>query len=117
ALAFDGSPTARKIVETVARSPLLRGLACHLVMAGERTESGRNELDWAQAHLEAASFGLSSAVVAGDPETVLPAYLESQAIDLLVMGAYGHSRIRQFIVGSTTTTLLRTSPVPVLVLR
>jgi nucleotide-binding universal stress UspA family protein len=34
-----------------------------------------------------------------------------------VMGAYGHSRIRQLIVGSTTTTLLRTSPVPVLVLR
>ncbi|MBU2284983.1 MAG: universal stress protein, partial [Gammaproteobacteria bacterium] len=37
--------------------------------------------------------------------------------DLLVMGAYGHSRIRQLIVGSTTTALLRTSPVPVLVLR
>jgi nucleotide-binding universal stress UspA family protein len=34
-----------------------------------------------------------------------------------VMGAYGHSRIRQFIVGSTTTTLLRSSDVPVLILR
>jgi nucleotide-binding universal stress UspA family protein len=33
------------------------------------------------------------------------------------MGAYGHSRIREFIVGSTTTTLLRLSPVPVMVLR
>ncbi|UUZ73785.1 universal stress protein [Polaromonas sp. P1(28)-8] len=32
------------------------------------------------------------------------------------MGASGHSRIRQFIAGSTTT-LRRTSPVPVLVLR
>jgi nucleotide-binding universal stress UspA family protein len=36
---------------------------------------------------------------------------------LLAMGAYGHSRIRQLIVGSTTTTLLRTSAVPVLILR
>ncbi|WP_370870719.1 universal stress protein [Polaromonas sp.] len=35
----------------------------------------------------------------------------------LVMGAYGHSRIRQLIVGSTTTTLLRLSKVPVLILR
>ncbi|ABE44166.1 universal stress protein [Polaromonas sp. JS666] len=35
---------------------------------------------------------------------------------VLVAAASGHSRIRQFIAGSTTT-LLRTSPVPVLVLR
>ena len=37
--------------------------------------------------------------------------------DLIVMGAYGHSRIRHLIVGSTTTTLLRLSQVPVLILR
>ena len=35
----------------------------------------------------------------------------------MVMGAYGHSRIRHLVVGSTTTTLLRLSPCPVLVLR
>jgi nucleotide-binding universal stress UspA family protein len=33
------------------------------------------------------------------------------------MGAYGQSRIRHLVVGSTTTTLLRLSPCPVLVLR
>ncbi|WP_426148757.1 universal stress protein [Polaromonas sp. DSR2-3-2] len=44
-------------------------------------------------------------------------YLKAHAVDLLVIGAYGHSRVRQLIMGSTTTTLLRTSPVPVLVLR
>ena len=38
-------------------------------------------------------------------------------IVLLVLGAYGHSRIRQLIVGSTTTALLRLCSVPVLVLR
>ena len=54
---------------------------------------------------------------AGNPETALPNYIKVYSADLLVMGAYGHSRIRQFIVGSTTTTLLRTSTVPVLVLR
>ena len=36
---------------------------------------------------------------------------------LLVMGAYGHSRLRHLVVGSTTTTLLRWSEVPVLILR
>ncbi len=33
------------------------------------------------------------------------------------MGAYGHSRIRQFFVGSTTSSLLRTSTTPLLLLR
>lgn len=117
ALAFDGSPTGRKMVETVTKSPLLHGLAGHIVMAGDVSEAGHQELNWAKAHLQAADFKISSSVVKGHPETVLPSYLKSHAVDLLVMGAYGHSRIRQFIVGSTTTTLLRTSPVPVFVLR
>lgn len=40
-----------------------------------------------------------------------------QAPALLVMGAFGHSRLRQLLRGSTTTRLLRLSEVPVLVLR
>jgi len=38
-------------------------------------------------------------------------------IDLLIMGAYGHSRIRHLIVGSTTTAVLRSCTIPVLLLR
>ncbi|WP_432205725.1 universal stress protein [Enterococcus faecalis] len=53
----------------------------------------------------------------GEVESVLHAYQAEHGIDLLVMGAYGHSRIRQFLVGSTTTTMLRTSTLPVLLLR
>jgi nucleotide-binding universal stress UspA family protein len=33
------------------------------------------------------------------------------------MGAYGHSRIRQFLVGSTTTTMLKTAEKPLVILR
>ncbi|MFS1164040.1 universal stress protein, partial [Aeromonas salmonicida] len=38
-------------------------------------------------------------------------------IHLIVMGAYGHSRIRQFIVGSTTTGIVKTTQASVLLLR
>lgn len=38
-------------------------------------------------------------------------------MELLVMGAYGHSQIREFFVGTTTTKMVRTGPVPVLVFR
>ncbi|MGJ7520714.1 universal stress protein [Variovorax sp. LT1P1] len=53
----------------------------------------------------------------GQPGDVLPDDIAQADASLLVMGAYGHSRIRQLVVGCTTTMLLRVSTVPVLILR
>ena len=36
---------------------------------------------------------------------------------LLVMGAYGHSRVRELILGSTTVQVLRRTTCPVLLYR
>lgn len=116
-IAFDGSPTGRKTVTRVAGSPLLSGLPCHIVTAGSDSESVRTQLRWASDELTTQGFDVTTACREGDPETVLSDYAREHDVTLLVMGAYGHSRIRQLIIGSTTTTLLRTSPVPVLVLR
>lgn len=116
-IAFDGSATARKTVETVAASPLLKGLPALVAMAGADSAMAQQQLTWAQQTLAAVSFDVSVALVPGEPEQALPALIQSKAAGLLVMGAYGHSRIRQLIVGSTTTTLLRLSEVPVLILR
>jgi nucleotide-binding universal stress UspA family protein len=33
------------------------------------------------------------------------------------MGAYGHSRIRNFIIGSTTTEMVRSVKIPVMLFR
>lgn len=117
AIAFDGSPTARKTIDTVARSPMLKGLPVLLAMAGADMPQARQQLEDARLALTASGFDVAVELVHGEPEDVLPAVLKAQGASLLVMGAYGHSRIRQMIVGSTTTTLLRLSDVPVLILR
>jgi nucleotide-binding universal stress UspA family protein len=44
----------------------------------------------------------------------LESYALSHAIDLLVMGAYGHSRLREFILGGATKSLLSKPPLPIL---
>lgn len=36
---------------------------------------------------------------------------------MLIMGAYGHSRIRNLIIGSTTTSLVRSCRLPILMFR
>lgn len=116
-LAFDGSATGEKMVQTVARSPMLAGLPVLLVMAGTDTTQARQQLAAAAHVLQTAGWQVTTELLTGEPEHVLPPLLKAQGAALLVMGAYGHSRIRQFIVGSTTTTLLRLSEVPVLILR
>ena len=42
---------------------------------------------------------------------------EREDIDLVVMGAYGHSRIRSFLIGSTTSEIVRGCYRPVLLFR
>jgi nucleotide-binding universal stress UspA family protein len=46
--------------------------------------------------------------------SVLESYTLSHGVDLLVMGAYGHSRLRQFILGGATKSLLSKPPLPIL---
>lgn len=41
-------------------------------------------------------------------------YVHGRKADLLVMGAYGHARFREFMLGGATRSLLETAPVPVL---
>ena len=45
---------------------------------------------------------------------VLEAYVASHASDMLVMGAYGHSRLREFVLGGATKSLLSKPPLPIL---
>jgi nucleotide-binding universal stress UspA family protein len=48
---------------------------------------------------------------------VIASYVEDKDISLLVMGAYGHNRIRHLVIGSTTAQMLRSSHIPVLLFR
>ena len=116
-IAFDGGETTRKGVDMIAASPLLEGLPCHVVMAGADTPENRAQLQWAHEKLAAGGFEVFSSVRPGNAESVIGQYVTANGIDALVMGAYGHSRIRQLIVGSTTTAMIRTCLIPVLLLR
>lgn len=116
-IAFDGSETTRKGITMVAGSPLFRGLSCHVVMVGDDTDENRERLQWARQTLEAAGYEAPTALLQGETERMLCDYRCDHDIDMVVMGAYGHSAIRRFLVGSTTTNMLRGAAVPVVLLR
>lgn len=54
-------------------------------------------------------------VAAGRPiGQALGDYATAHDLDLLVMGAYGHSRLRDFVLGGATKTVISHPPLPVL---
>lgn len=116
-IAFDGGTMAMKAVDQVARSPILAGLACKLVMAGSDTLETRKKLDDAAVILKAAGYAVETALTPGQPDKVISETVEREGFDLLVMGAYSHSRLRNLFIGSTTTEMIRSCKVPVLIFR
>lgn len=116
-LAYDGSPSVLKAVDFVLHNPLLKGLHCHILRAGKIDDNARYYLEETAGKLRDAGYSVTSQATAGPAEDVIAQAVKEQNINLLVMGAYGHSRIRQFIIGSATTTLVRTCQVPVLMFR
>lgn len=117
-IAYDGSPSANKAVEFVAQNPLLKGLECHLLKVGEATPEAKEMLAQAENKLRATGVTVHASFKQGKPvEAMVAEYVAAHGIDLLVIGAYGHSKIRSLILGSTTTALIRKSEVPMLLFR
>lgn len=118
-LAYDGGASARKAVEFLAHAEVFRGLELHIVIV-----AGSLDPDAALRHLHEAEsiargggFNPVCQMLHGTPEEQIAAYVSGNDINLLVMGAYGHNRIRYLIIGSTTAEMIRTCRVPVLLFR
>jgi nucleotide-binding universal stress UspA family protein len=114
-IAFDGQPSSLRAIEYLVRLPLLHGVTCHLVTAGEA--AAPSTMDEAKALLEQACAEVHVETLPGDAREVVPAAIMDQKADLLVMGAYGHGRLHGMFLGSVTTALLQACRVPTLVLR
>ncbi|MCU0905631.1 MAG: universal stress protein [Tabrizicola sp.] len=116
-VAYDGGASAMKAVDHIARSPLFQGLSVHVVTVGAATPEVTKGLVDARAMLTAAGIEAGTSVLPGQPEAALAKLVEEAQFDMLVMGAYGHSRIRSLIIGSTTTAMIRACKVPVVLMR
>lgn len=116
-LAYDGGTSAMKAVDHIARSPLFAGLRVHVVTVGAATPEVKKGLEDARALLAATGIVAETGVIAGQPESALGKLVDEAGFDMVVMGAYGHSRIRSLIIGSTTTEMVRSCKVPVVLLR
>jgi nucleotide-binding universal stress UspA family protein len=116
-LAYDGRAIADKAIERIVSGGLLKGLTCHLVMVKNNEPEQEKKLENAGALLNREGFEVVPAYIEGNIFDALTRYRKQHNIDLLIMGAFAHSKVRQFFLGSNTMRMIENNATPLLVLR
>lgn len=117
-VAFDGSKTAVKAVQMLAKSKLLQGLQGHLVMVGHDNEASKTSLGDAAAQLKTAGFNVAAHHLSElDAVDGLLSFQLKNNIDIIVIGAYGRSKLQHLFLGSTTTEIIASTLSPVILVR
>lgn len=119
-VAYDGGKSCQKAIAFLARSSAFKDIELHLVIVAEDSgeeETALRHLKQAEETCREAGFAPVCQMLHGAPEDKIAEYVASEKVNLLIMGAYGHSRIRRLLIGSTTTEMIRRCLVPVMLFR
>ena len=116
-ICWDGSrPAARAIADSLPFLQRAKSIDI-VVVTGERDKSGeitgtnmrrhlaRHGITVEIKHITRGSAGVQNAILA---------HAADSGADFMVLGGYGHSRLREFILGGVTRSILRSMTVPVL---
>lgn len=114
--AYDASTAAERALGRLVESDLFTGMPVNIVMVDAESDAHRRALNDAASKLGEEREVITT-LERGKAEAVIAKQVEQTPGAMLVMGAYGHSPIRTLIVGSTTTTMIRTVHAPVLLVR
>jgi nucleotide-binding universal stress UspA family protein len=114
---WDGSRTATRAIADAM--PLLHrcGRVEVVIVANERGK--KDEIEGADMGAHLARHGLNVEVnrtALGDIDVadVILSHAADAGSDFIVMGGYGHSRLREFVLGGVTRSIMRSMTAPVL---
>jgi nucleotide-binding universal stress UspA family protein len=113
---WDGSRAAARAIRDAI--PFLRR-AGRIEVVNVTNEGKQDQIESADLGAHLAHHGLNAVIKRiplGDVDVaaVLLSHAADEGVDFIVMGGYGHSRLREFVLGGVTRSMLRTMTVPVL---
>jgi nucleotide-binding universal stress UspA family protein len=116
-LAYDGSAPARKALElSLNISEKAKWPVTVLIVSADAAKAATLS---SQVE-ETAQKGMADCEVVistGREADEILKFIREGSVELMVMGAYGHNRLREWLLGSTTSTIIQKSPIPVLLIR
>ena len=130
----DGSPAATAAIEhavdlaktydaTIHALYVVDASAFSSIEAGSELvidaleEEGQRAVSEVTDAAEEAGVDVETHVVSGTAYRRILDYIDSEAVDLVVMGTHGRSGVERFLLGSVTERVVRTADVPVLTIR
>jgi len=112
-LAYDGSQRAAAAMHAAAEFCVSLSLPLTVLTVCKDVESGERVLGDARKYLSSYKLAAQFEAQTGPVPERIVACLKERGFDLLFIGAYGHSRILEMVLGSTTEYVLRHTACPV----
>ena len=109
--AYEYSPTCLNIMQRISQSDLLKTLQCHLLYVGDHPEVLKDP----EEYLRTAGLDVVTVYRYGDVAENILEYQQELGIQMIVLGAFSHSKLHQFFLGSIATSIFRNASVPLLV--
>lgn len=116
-LAYDGSPPADNALKLAVFLSEKVAWPLSIVMITDDQKHAAKLTQKLETYLEPFSIDSEIIVLGGKENKELVKFMQEGSIELMVMGAYGHNRLRELFVGSTTSCIIKNSPIPVLLTR
>ena len=115
-LAYDGGESCQKALQFLCENEALSDQELHIftVSENEDDKTAFENMEQAKSIAKRRKGTNFFKILNGNIEDQIARYVDNEEINLLVMGVYGHRRIRYLLIGSTTTTVIRACRIPVL---
>jgi len=116
-VAYDGSVESNQALKTTCENfALSEAWLKAVIVTGDegKFEGLTQEIE---AFVSPYQIDVDIECLRGEAAKEILRYAEESGIDLIVMGAFGHSRIHDLILGGTTAYILRNTTLPVLLNR
>ncbi|MDO6452440.1 universal stress protein [Neptunomonas phycophila] len=116
-LAYDGRETADKAVKRIIEGGLLHGMTCHLVTVKNKQSGLMEKFKATEKMLRDSGFDVKASFLEDAIFAGLMDYKTNNEVDMLVMGAFSHSKLAQAFLGSNTLKMIENTHLPMLILR
>ena len=116
-LAYDGSERASRAMRAAADFSAGFGVPLTVVTVARDPKLGERTLEEARKYFEHFTPKAELKLLAGHANEEIVKFVKEHDADCLFIGAYGHSRIIEMVLGSNTEYVLRNSTCPVFLAR
>ncbi|AQX18036.1 Nucleotide-binding universal stress protein, UspA family [Bartonella sp. A1379B] len=116
-IAFDGGPLIMKAIDFICTQEFFKNVTFILGMAEQQTQTIQNSFDETLTRLQSAGFNVEPLRIEINFEEMVLHNIKPLNLNMLLMGAFHHSKMHNFLFGSKSQTIIHNAPIPVMIMR